>query len=280
VPSDRKLVYLALPGILGPLLKLLHPVSKMLDVASYQVSVAGSGTAAGSARRPAIASAVVVGNPIRILIVEQQQLVADALEALLSMQPGMVVVGNFGSVVDSSSRAQEMNPDILILAYRSNDGMSADTAMAISQAGSEAKVIFLTNDERDNVLLAAIEAGASAVLYKSEAAAEVIDAIRVVADGGSLIPPSMIAKVLHGRRLADGVRDSLTSRETEILRMMSDGTSNRDIATRLGISYTTVRSHIRNLSGKLAAHSKLEVVMKAQQLDLVARPSTTTRAVA
>jgi DNA-binding NarL/FixJ family response regulator len=223
---------------------------------------------------------VIVGGPIRILIVEQQQLVADALEALLSMQPGMVVVGNFGSVVDSTSRAQETSPDVLILDYRSNDGMSADAAMAISQASSDAKVIFLTSDECDNVLLAAIEAGASAVLYKSKAAAEVIDAIRVVADGGSLIPPSLIAKVLHGRRRTDGVRDSLTSRETEILRLMSDGTSNRVIATRLGISYTTVRSHIRNLSGKLAAHSKLEVVMKAQQLDLVARPSATTRAVA
>jgi two-component system, NarL family, nitrate/nitrite response regulator NarL len=253
-------------------------MSNILRVAYNQVSSSRpripSGTAWGADELAR------VGNPIRILIVEQQQLVADALEALLSMQPGMVVVGNLGSIIDSSPTVREMNPDILILDYRADDGMSPNGAMAISQASSEAKVIFLTSDERDNVLLAAIEAGASAVIYTSKAAAEVIDAIRMVADGGSLIPPSTIAKLLSGRRRIAGIRESLTIRETEILRMMSDGTSNREIASRLGISYTTVRSHVRNLSGKLAAHSKLEVVMKAQQLDLVARPSTTTMAVA
>jgi two-component system, NarL family, nitrate/nitrite response regulator NarL len=183
-------------------------------------------------------------------------------------------VGNFGCVADTTPNAQELNPYVVILDFRLNDGMAADAARAISQARSEAKVIFLTSDETDDVLLAAIDSGASAVLYMSTAAAEVINAIRVVADGGSLIPPHTIATLLTNRRRTDGVRDSLTSREREILRLMSEGTSNREIATRLGISYVTVRSHIRNLSGKLAAHSKLEVVAKAQQLDLVARQST------
>lgn len=221
-----------------------------------------------------------MGNPIRILIVEKQRLVGDALEALLSMQPGMVVVGNYGSVADSGSSGQGMEPDILILDFRLGDGVAADAAMAISQARSEAKVIFLTNDECDNVLLAAIEAGASAVLYMSTGATEMIDAIRVVADGGSLIPPHVIAKLLNNRRRTDDVRERLTGREREILELMSDGTSNREIATRLGISYTTVRSHIRNLSGKLAAHSKLEVVAKAQRLDLVVRQQAPSLALA
>jgi DNA-binding NarL/FixJ family response regulator len=212
-------------------------------------------------------------SPIRILIVEKQRFVADALEALLSLQPGMLVVGNFGSVADSAPNAHELNPDIVILDFRLNDGIVADAARAIILARSEAKVIFLTNDEGDDVLLAAIESGASAVLYMSTAAAEVINAIRIVADGGSLIHPHKIATLLTNRRATNRVRDRLTGRETEILRLMSAGTSNREIATRLGISYVTVRSHIRNLSGKLAAHSKLEVVAKAQELDLVARQS-------
>lgn len=221
-----------------------------------------------------------VVEPIRILIVERQQLVADALEALLSKQPGMVVVGNFGCLADSTLNAQDLSPDILILDFRLNDGVAADAAVAIRQARSEAKVIFLTDDDGDYVLLAAIEAGASAVVYLSTAGTEVVDAIRVVADGRSLIPPHAIAKLLENRRRTDGVRNSLTGREREILRLMSEGTSNRDMATRLGISYVTVRSHIRNLSGKLAAHSKLEVVARAQQLDLVARQSATRTAVA
>jgi len=217
-------------------------------------------------------------SPIRILIVEKQRLVADALGALLSMQQDMLVVGNFRSVVDSTPSARDLNPDILILHFRFDDGIAADAAKAISQARSEARVIFLTNDESDNVLLAAIDAGVSAVLYMSTPASAVIDAIRVVADGGSLIPPQTIAKLLHNRRWTDMVRDSLTGRETEILRLMSDGLSNREIAIRLGISYVTVRSHIRSLSCKLSAHSKLEVVVKAQQLHLVERQIATRMA--
>ena len=218
-------------------------------------------------------------DPIRILIIERQQLVADALEALLSMQPGMLVVGNFGSVADSTPSAPELSPDVVILDSWMDNGIAIEAALAMSQARSEAKVILLTNDDSDNILLAAIDAGASAVVHLSTATAAVIDAIRVVADGGSLIPGPTIARLLSNRRLADGVRDSLTTREREILRLMSYGTASREIANQLGISYVTVRSHIRNLSGKLAAHSKLEVVVKAQQLDLVARQSAGRMAV-
>ena len=211
-----------------------------------------------------------IGEPIRILIVEKQQFVADALVALLSKQPGMVVVGNVGSVAQS---APELNPDIVILDFRLNDKLAVDAARALGRRRSEAKVIFLTDDETDNVLLAAIDAGASAVLYMSTAASQVVDAVRTVAVGGSLIPPHTIAHLLNNRRTTDGVRDRLTSRELEILRLMADGISNRDIAGKLGISYVTVRSHIRNLAGKLAAHSKLEVLAKAQQYDLVEKRS-------
>jgi len=218
-----------------------------------------------------------IGDPIRILIVEKQQFVADALVALLSQQPGMVVVGNVGSVAQS---APELNPDIVILDFRLNDRLAVEAARTLGKGRSEAKVIFLTDDETDNVLLAAIDAGASAVLYMSTAAAQVIDAVRTVAVGGSLIPPRTIANLLNNRRETDGVRDSLTSREREILRLMSEGISNRNIASKLGISYVTVRSHIRNLAGKLAAHSKLEVLAKAQQLDLVEKRSVSKVALA
>jgi DNA-binding NarL/FixJ family response regulator len=161
-----------------------------------------------------------------------------------------------------------------------NDRLAVEAARTLGKGRSEAKVIFLTDDETDNVLLAAIDAGASAVLYMSTAAAQVIDAVRTVAVGGSLIPPHTIANLLNNRRETDGVRDSLTSREREILRLMSEGISNRNIASKLGISYVTVRSHIRNLAGKLAAHSKLEVLAKAQQLGLVEKRSESKVALA
>ncbi|MHB8588793.1 MAG: LuxR C-terminal-related transcriptional regulator [Candidatus Dormibacteraceae bacterium] len=208
------------------------------------------------------------GDPMRILIVENQRFVSDALQALLSLQPDMVVVGNVGSVADSVA---ELNPDIVILEFRLNDEMAAVALRTIFQADYGAKVIFLTSDEDDKVILAAIDGGASAVLYMSSAAAEVIQTIRTVAGGGSLISPGTIANLLNGRRKTDGVRDKLTRREMEILSLMAAGTSNREIAARLSISYTTVRCHVRNLSSKLAAHSQLEVLVRAQQLDLVDR---------
>lgn len=208
-----------------------------------------------------------VANPIRILIAEHQQFVADALHALLSQQPGMVVVGTVGSLVDSLPSVVTLQPDVVILEFRFSDE-SAAVVRAI-QEDSEAKVIFLTQDESENIIIAAIEVGASAVLNLSSAAAEVIHAVRTVAEGGTLITPRKIAAVLNGRRRTEGMRDRLTSREREVLSLMNEGTTNREIATRMGISYTTVRSHLRNVSGKLAAHNRLEVLVKAQRLELV-----------
>jgi two-component system response regulator DevR len=208
-------------------------------------------------------------KPIRILIVEDHQLVADALEALLNQQPDMVVVGNSGSVADAAPRATELSPDIVIMDFRLNDGTGADAAVAIWQAGCEASVIYFTRDESDTVRLAAIEAGASAVIYKSGAAAELIDAVRTVAGGGTLIPSDTIATLFNKLRQIDGRRDKLTSREREILSLMAEGAPSREIAAKLGISYLTVRTHIRSLGGKLNCHSKLEVVAKARELALI-----------
>lgn len=223
-----------------------------------------------AARLPVLAHAMPpAGKPIRVLIVQTQRLVADALEALLSRQPGMEVVGNLGTTAGSARLAAELNPDVVILDFRMSDEMAIAATRAIGQADTEAKVIFLTSDERDTVILAAIDAGASAVLYMSMTTAEVVQTVRTVAGGGSLISPHTIATMLNGRRKTDGLRVRLTSREREVLGLMAGGASNRGIAARLGISYVTVRCHVRNLAGKLAAHSQLEVLVRAQELDLV-----------
>jgi len=208
-------------------------------------------------------------NPIRILIVENHRLVADTLAAFLNQQSDMLVVGNASSVQDAATRASAVSPDIVILDFHLNDSTGADAAVAIGRAGCEARLIFLTRDENDNVRLAAIEAGASGVLYKSRAASEVIDGVRTVAGGGTLIPPAAIATLLKIRRDIDFQRDSLSRREREVLRLMADGAPSREIATRLGIGYVTVRTHLRSLSGKLAAHSKVEAIVKARALDLI-----------
>jgi DNA-binding NarL/FixJ family response regulator len=225
----------------------------------------------GSIRRDGPAPA----RPIRILIAEDQQFVADALQALLSRQPGMVVAGNVGSVADALPSLVTLLPDVLMLEFRLTDG-SPEVIRTIHE-GSDAKVILLTHDADERVILAAIELGASAVVNMSTAAIDVVQAVRTVAEGGTLIDPATIASVLNRRRKTDHMRDRLTIRERQVLGLMSQGTSNRAIAAKLGISYTTVRSHLRNVASKLAAHSQLEVLVKAQRLDLVdSQPTTRT----
>jgi DNA-binding NarL/FixJ family response regulator len=119
------------------------------------------------------------------------------------------------------------------------------------------------------VRLAAIEAGASAFIHKSRAADEVVAAIRSVAEGGTLIAAPDIAAQFRCRRAKVDHAQALTKREKDVLRLMAQGASSREIGLSLGISYNTARSHIRGLGWKLAAQSKLETVIKARKLALI-----------
>jgi len=208
-------------------------------------------------------------NPVRVLIVEDHQIVADGLRALLNDQKDMTVVGIVGSVAESGASAAELLPDIVLLDFRLNDGTGADAAAAIRRVAPNAKHIFLTREDSDVARFAALESGASGFIHKSRAAGEVVDAIRTVAGGGNLITPSTIAALINRRRHSDGQRESLTAREKEVLRLMAGGLSSRDIASKLGISYATVRTHIRSLDAKLGVHSKVQAIVKARELALI-----------
>jgi DNA-binding NarL/FixJ family response regulator len=206
---------------------------------------------------------------VRVLIVEDHQVVADGLSALLNDQPDMKVVGSAASVVDAVARAQELKPEVVLVDFRLTDGTGADAGIAIRQVRPDTKLIFLTREDSDAARFAAIEAGASAFIHKSRAANEVVDAIRTVASGGTLFTPRTIATLLNRRREMDTQLESLTPREKEVLRLMAEGVASRDIAAKLGISYTTVRTHIRSLGSKLGVHSKLEAIVKARELALI-----------
>jgi DNA-binding NarL/FixJ family response regulator len=205
----------------------------------------------------------------RVLVVEDHQVVAEGLAALINDQKDMLVVGHAGSVAEAIERAEELEPEIVLMDFRLNDGTGADAGAGIRRVRPEAKLIFLTREDTDAARFAALEAGAAAFIHKSRAAQEVVDAIRIVADGGTLFTPRTIATLLNRRREIEAQLERLTTREKEVLRLMAEGTSSRIIASRLGISYTTVRTHIRSLGSKLGVHSKLEAIVKARELALV-----------
>ena len=211
----------------------------------------------------------VKSDTTRVLIVEDHQVVAEGLAALINDQKDMKVVGQAGTVAESVGLAAELKPDLVLIDFRLTDGTGADAATAIRQLRPETKLIFLTREDSDAARFAALESEASGFIHKSRAAQEVVDAIRTVADGGNLFTPRGIAQLLNSRREIEAQLEKLTAREKEVLRLMAEGIASRDIASKLGISYTTVRTHIRSLGSKLGVHSKLEAIVKARELALV-----------
>jgi DNA-binding NarL/FixJ family response regulator len=207
--------------------------------------------------------------PVRVLIVENHQLVSESLGMLLDAQPDLHVVGYAASVSEAATLPPAVSPDVVIVDFHLDDGFGDEAVAAIKKVHPRARFIFLTRDDGDGALLAAVESGASAFIHKSRAASELIATVYKVAQGGTFITPQAISGVLRRTRDREVKRDKLTPREREVLQLMSEGMASRQIAKQLGISYTTVRTHIRSIDSKLGAHSKIESVVTARELELV-----------
>jgi DNA-binding NarL/FixJ family response regulator len=207
--------------------------------------------------------------PIRVVIVENHQLVSDSLSQLLDSQPDMRVVARAGSVEEAAAISRTLPPDVVVMDYHLPDGTGRDATVAMREVFPQARFIFLSRDDSDVAQLAAVEAGASAFVHKSSPGSEVIATIRKVAQGISLMSPAMVARLVTSGRDRDHIRESLSARELEVLQLMADGLAARQIAQRLGISYSTVRTHVRSINSKLGAHSMVNAVVTARDLELV-----------
>jgi DNA-binding NarL/FixJ family response regulator len=204
-----------------------------------------------------------------VVIIDDHQLVSDGLGMLLDGEPDMEVCGYGRSVAESIWLAQQTDPDLVVMDFHLPDGTGLDAAIAIRRLRPDVRFVFLTRDDSVTARVAAVEAGAGAFVHKSRAASDLIEAVRQVGNGGSLISPSMIASLLSSNGQLGVKRDSLTAREREVLRLMAQGASSREIADRLGISYATVRSHIRSFDTKLGVHSKIEAVAAAREMNII-----------
>jgi len=206
---------------------------------------------------------------IRVVIVENHQLVSESLGLLLDGQGDMEVVGKATSVQDAATLPPLAAPDVVVMDFHLEDGTGRDAALVIRQTFPTTRFVFLSRDGSDDARLAAVEAGASAYLLKSEPAADVIEAVRKAANGVSLISPTAVARLVSKGHVRAQMRDSVSPREREVLQLMADGVSTRQIARQLGISYSTVRTHIRAISAKLGTHSLVNAVVTARELELV-----------
>lgn len=213
-----------------------------------------------------------VADLIHVLIVQSHQLIGDALEILVNDQSDMVVVGKVDCGADSARRVAGLRADVAIIDFRVDVPSATEIAAAIRRSSPSTAVIALLRNGAEHAMLTAIEAGATAVIYESDGIAKAASTVRRAANGMMLIHSDTISSLLRKRRQREDPTKRLTKRELQILALLAQGVPSHTIAGLLSISYQTVRTHIRNLSVKLAAHSKLEVVVKAYHLDLVADP--------
>ncbi len=212
-----------------------------------------------------------VAQQVQVLLVHSQRLVADALELLLNDQPDMVVTGKIDCRPEAATEAVAFGAEVVIIDFRSDVLAASDVAAAIARSAHGGRIIALTRDQADGNALRAFEAGASGVISESDGFATVVNSVRRAALGITLISPVALADLLRKRRARDELNLRITRREAETLTLLAEGLPTRQIAKTLGISYLTVRTHIRNLADKLAAHSKVEVVARAYQLELITR---------
>ncbi len=214
-----------------------------------------------------------------MIIVDDQELFRRGLTMLLAVEDDIEVVGEASDGIAATELAVGSVPDVVLLDVRMPKGSGIDACSSIKSAVPSAKIIMLTVSDEEADLYEAVKNGASGYLLKDASIDEVAQAVRVVADGQSLISPSMATKLLEefkqisspGRR-NDLMVPRLTDRELEVLRLVARGLSNRDIAKKLFISENTVKNHVRNILDKLQLHSRMEAVMYALREKLLDVP--------
>ncbi len=202
------------------------------------------------------------GQPIRVLVVDDHEVLASSLALALDSEPDLVSVGIAPSLERARSLIRSAAPDVVLLDHRLPDGDGVAALGALRALRPDAQFVVLTASAADSVLVAALEAGAAGFLSKTRGLGEVTGAIRAAATGEAVISPEMLARLLprlHRSSRRPAGRD-LTEREREVLTLLADGLTNAAIAERLFVSVHTVRNHIANLSAKLGAHSKLEAL--------------------
>jgi len=213
-----------------------------------------------------------------VAVVDDQELFRRGLTMLLGVEDDIEVVGEAGDGVAATELAASTVPDVILMDVRMPKRSGIEACVAIKEVAPTARIIMLTVSDEEADLYDAVKNGASGYLLKDSSIDEVAQAVRVVADGQSLISPSMAIKLLDEfKQMSRSDRAQvpsprLTDRELEVLKLVAQGLNNREIAKRLFISENTVKNHVRNILEKLQLHSRMEAVMYAVREKLLDIP--------
>ena len=208
---------------------------------------------------------------IRILVADDHPVVLDGLVAILGTQPDFEVVGTAGNGAEVVARVPELQPDVLLLDLEMPQMDGAQALEALRAQNISVHVIVFTAFDTDERILGAVQAGAEGYLLKGAPREELFEAIRVVNEGGSLLQPIVMTKLLRHISQRDEAKpaETLSPREREVLQLMARGLQNKEIAAELVISERTVKFHVSSILGKLGAGNRTEAVTMALQQRLI-----------
>lgn len=214
---------------------------------------------------------------IRVLLVDDQRLMRDGLRILLELEADIEVIGEAENGLQAVQQYENLSPEVILMDIRMPVMDGVEATRQICSRWPKARIIILTTFDDDNYLFEGLRVGALGYLLKDLSGAELAEAIRTVMEGGALIEPSVARKVLaEFSRLAPKppsaearLLEPLSEREAEIIRLLSQGLTNRQIAVRLHLAEGTVKNYVSSILQKLEVEDRTQAAIRAQELGLL-----------
>lgn len=217
-------------------------------------------------------------NPIRVLLVDDHEMVRFGFRTILGAHDDLVVVGEASTGAEAIARAEELHPDVICMDVQmpDMDGLTA-TREIVADSSIQAAVLILTTFDRDDYLFSALTAGASGFLLKNSGPENLVAAIRTLATGDALLSPALTRRVIERFSQTGSARpepapaspspdlDRLTAREREVLQLLAQGLSNGEIAGQLFLGEATVKTHVSNILQKLQLRDRIQAVVYAYE---------------
>ncbi|MGI8541490.1 MAG: response regulator [Rubrobacteraceae bacterium] len=208
-----------------------------------------------------------MNETIKILVADDHPMLREGLVAVLSTREDFEVVGEAKNGREAVERVKSLSPDVVLLDLEMPEMDGVEALETLQKEGVETKALVFTAYDTDERILGAIRAGAKGYLLKGSARKDIFGAIEAVAAGGSLLAPDITSRLLTHMR--NGPLETLTPRESEVLKLIAKGMPNREIATELFISERTVKFHVSSLLAKLEAENRTEAVAVARERKLL-----------
>jgi DNA-binding NarL/FixJ family response regulator len=208
--------------------------------------------------------------PTRVLLVDDHHMFTELMTVVLGIHDDLEVVGRAGDADEALAAARRDRPDVVVVDYQLPGADGVATAARLRREVPDARVVMLTGREDDpNLVMEAVAAGCSGFVTKDRASDELVAAIRTVRNGNVAVPASVLGRFGEPPARTRTDRFGLTAREREILRLLAEGCSTRQVADRCCISLNTARNHVQRVIRKLGAHSRLEAVAVATRTGLL-----------